>query len=105
MKLHGRTKNKITYDENDENVPNLGITEVAEVQYKIFNNEYQRNSSVLYKFIPNKSFVTINNHLENFIFLKPFIQSVHILKHHLLIDILNCQRQITKKLLPPVINA
>ena len=56
MKLLGSTKSKITKNENGENVPNLEITEVALVNCNIVNNNYQRNSRVLYTFFPNKSF-------------------------------------------------
>ena len=43
MKLLGSTKNKITKNENGENVPNL-------------ESNYQQNSRVLHAFIPNKPF-------------------------------------------------
>ena len=41
MKLLGSTKNKITEDENGENVPHLEITEVVLVHCNIVNNDYQ----------------------------------------------------------------
>ena len=41
MKLLGSIKDKITKNENGENVPNLEITEVALVHYDIVNNNYQ----------------------------------------------------------------
>ena len=56
MKLLGSTKSKITKDENDENVPYLEFTEVVLIHYNFVNNSYQKNSRVLYTFIPNKSF-------------------------------------------------
>ena len=56
MKLLGSTENKITKDKNGENVPHLEITEVVQVHYNIVNNEYQRDSRVLYTFVPNKPF-------------------------------------------------
>ena len=56
MKLLGSTKNKITKDENGENVPHLEITEVVLIHCNIVNNDYQQNFRVLYTFIPNKSF-------------------------------------------------
>ena len=56
MKLLGSTKNKITKDENGENVPHLEITEVVLVHCNIVNNSYQQNSRVLYTFISNKLF-------------------------------------------------
>ena len=48
MKLLGRTKTKIIKDQNGESVSHLDITEV------LVNNDYQRDSRVLYKFFPNK---------------------------------------------------
>ena len=56
MKLLGRTKIKITKDENGENVPRLEITEVVLIHCNIVNNDYQQDSRVLYTFVPNKSF-------------------------------------------------
>ena len=72
-KLLGSTKNKITKDENGENVPHLEITEVVLVHCNIANNDYQQDSRVLYTFVPNKPFGSL---LEisptNHIFLKTF---------------------------------
>ena len=56
MKLLGSTESKITKDENGENVTRLEINEVVPVHYNIANNDYQQDSTVLYAFIPNKSF-------------------------------------------------
>ena len=56
MKLLGSTKNKITKDKNGENVPHLEITEVVLAHCNIVKNDYQQDSRVLYKFVPNKSF-------------------------------------------------
>ena len=56
MKLPGSTKNKITKDKSDENVPHLEITEVVLVHCDIVNKDYQQDSRVLYTFVPNKSF-------------------------------------------------
>ena len=73
MKLLESTKDKITEDKNGENVPHLEITEVVMVHCNIVNNDYQQDSRVLYKFVPNQSF---GNLLEisptNHIFLKTF---------------------------------
>ena len=71
IKLLGSTKSKIT--KNVESVPNLEITEVVLIHCNIVNNNYQRNSRVLYTFVPNKSF----GHLldispKNLIYLKRF---------------------------------
>ena len=73
MKLLGSIKSKITKNENVENVPNLGITEVVLVYCNIFNNNYQRNSKVLYTFVSNKSFgQLLGISPKNFIVLKTF---------------------------------
>ena len=61
MKLHGRTKSKITENENGENVPRLDITEVVLMYCNIVSNDYQQDSRVLYKFLPNKSFDQLLN--------------------------------------------
>ena len=39
MKLVGSTKNKITKNENGENVPHLEITEVVLIHCDVFNNQ------------------------------------------------------------------
>ena len=73
MKLLGSTKNKITKDKNGEYVPHLEITEGVLVHCNIVNNDYQQDSRVLYKFVPDKPFGSL---LEtspiNHIFLKIF---------------------------------
>ena len=56
MKFFGNTENKISRDKNGENVPHLEITEVVLVHCDIVNNDYQQQSRVLYKFVPNKPF-------------------------------------------------
>ena len=56
MKLLGSTGNKITKDKSGENVPHLKITEVVLVYCNIVNNDYQRDSRVLYTFVPSKPF-------------------------------------------------
>ena len=53
MTLLGSTESKITKDENGENVPHLEITEVVLVHFNIVNNNYQKNSRVLYRFVRN----------------------------------------------------
>ena len=73
MKLLGSTKNKITEDKNGENVPHLEITEVMLVHCNMVNNDYQKDSRVLYTFVTNKPFgsllkISPTNH----IFLKTF---------------------------------
>ena len=56
IKLLGRTKRKITKDENGENVPYLEITEVVLTHCNTVDNDYLQDSRVLYTFVPNKSF-------------------------------------------------
>ena len=73
MKLLGSTKNKITKDKNEENVPHLEITEVVLVHCNMVNNDYQHDSRVLYTFVPNKSFGSLLDIFpSNYIFLKTF---------------------------------
>ena len=73
MELLGSSKSKISKDENGKNVPQLEINEVILVHCNIFNNNYQQDMPVLYKFVPNKSFVQLLDiSPKNFIFLKAF---------------------------------
>ena len=51
MKLLRNTKNKITKDENGQNVPLLEITEVVLAHFKVVNNNYQRNCIHIYDFV------------------------------------------------------
>ena len=55
MKLLASTKNKISKDERDKNVPHLKITEVVIVYCNVVNNDYLEDSRVLFTFVPNKS--------------------------------------------------
>ena len=59
MKLLGSTENKITKDKNNENVPHFEITEVVLFHCNIVHNDYQQDSKVLYKFVPNKPFSSL----------------------------------------------
>ena len=73
MKFLGSTKGKTTKNENREIVPHLEITEVVFVYYNIVNNDYQHDSTVLYTFLPNKSYgQLLDISSEIFIFLKSF---------------------------------
>ena len=73
MKLLGNTKSKIAKDKNGENAPHLEITEVVLVHCYIVNNDYQKDSTVFYTFVPNKSFgELLDISHKNFIFLKNF---------------------------------
>ena len=54
-------------------MPHLEITEVVLIHCNIVNNDYQQDSRMLYKFVPNKSFgKLLDNSPKNFIFLKTF---------------------------------
>ena len=55
MKVLGSTK-RITKYKNGENVHHFKITEKVLVHCNIVNNDYQRDSVVLYTFVPNNSF-------------------------------------------------
>ena len=73
IKFLGSTKNKITKNENYDNVPYLEITEVILVYCNIVNNDYWQDSRVLYILVPNKLFgQLLDILLKNFIFLKTF---------------------------------
>ena len=56
MKLLGSTENKIIKNKNGENVPHLEIMDVVLVYCNIVNNDYQQDSRVLCRFVPNKPF-------------------------------------------------
>ena len=56
MKLLGSTESKITKDKNGEKVPHLEIVELVLVHCNLANNDYQRDSRILYPFVPNKTF-------------------------------------------------
>ena len=73
MKLLRGADNKITKDKNRENVPHLEITEVVSVHCNVVNKDYQQDFTVLYTFVPNKTFgslleISSTNHF----FLKTF---------------------------------
>ena len=73
MKLLASTENKITKDNNGENMPHLEITEVLLVHCNMVSNNYQQDSQALYNFVPNKSFDSLLDiSPSNHIFLKTF---------------------------------
>ena len=74
MKLLGSTKNKLTKDRNGENMPYLQINLWSNIFHcNIINNDYQQDSSDLYKFVPNKWFgQLLDISPKCFIFLKSF---------------------------------
>ena len=82
IKLLRSIENKIDKNKNGENAPHLEITEVVLVHCNIVNDDYQRDSRVLYTLVPNKPFGSL---LEisptNCIFLKTFnseIQDIEV---------------------------
>ena len=65
------------------------MTEVILVHFNIINNNYQRDSTVLYAFVPNKSFgQMLNISPTNFNFQKTFNSEMNELKYSLRIKIL-----------------
>ena len=56
MELLGSAKNRTTRDKNRENVSHSEIIEIVLVHCNIVNNDYQQDTRVLHKFVPNKSF-------------------------------------------------
>ena len=56
VKLLGSIKSKTNKDKNGENIPHLEIAEVLLINGNIVNINFQRNSRVLYTFVPSKLF-------------------------------------------------
>ena len=56
MKLLGSTKDTIDADKNSENVPKLENVEVVLVHCNLVNNAYQKQSRVLFTFVPTKQY-------------------------------------------------
>ena len=52
MKLLRSTESKITKDKNSEQVPYLEVVELVIVHCNIINNNYQRDSRILYTVVP-----------------------------------------------------
>ena len=85
---------KVNKDRNDENVSNVEVIDVLLVHCNIANNNYQRDSRVLYTFIPNKLFDKLLDIIpKNLIFLRHLNENFHILKYSLLIKVLNRYRE------------
>ena len=53
MKVLGNTKNEITKDKNDENIPHLETTEEVLVHCNIANNNYQKQEFCIHLFLIN----------------------------------------------------
>ena len=72
MKLLGSTESNINKDKNGENVPHLEVVVLIIFHCNIINN-YQRDSRILYTFVPNKPFGSLLEiSLPSHIFLKTF---------------------------------
>ena len=73
MKLLGSTKGNNTTAENDENVPYLEINEAVLIHCNVVDFSYLQNSTVLYKFVPNKLLgQLLDISPKHFVFLKIF---------------------------------
>ena len=73
MKLLGSAENKITKDKNSENVPHLEVVELVLVHCNLVNNNYQQHSTILYIFVPNKTFGSLLKiSPPNHVFVKKF---------------------------------
>ena len=73
MNLLVSSGSKISKDKNDENVPNLQVTQVILVHCSIVDNDYKYDSRILYTFVPNKPFSSLLKiSRTNHIFLKTF---------------------------------
>ena len=73
MKLLGIIKSKINKDKHREKVSHSKIAEVVLVPCNIVNNDYQQDSRVFYKFVPNKSFgQLLDISPKKFMFLRTF---------------------------------
>ena len=70
VKLSQSTGKKVNKNKNGEKVPHLENTEVVSVHCDIIKNDYQRDSRVLYTFVPNKSFELLDISPKIFIFKK-----------------------------------
>ena len=76
MKLLGSTKSEITKDKNGKSMTHLQIIKLVLVHFNLVNNDYQQDSRILYKFVPNKPFGSLLEILPtNHIFLKKLIQN------------------------------
>ena len=60
MRLLGGTKKDLDADKNSENVPKLESIEVVLVHCNLVKNDYQHSSKVLFSFVPNKPFWSVN---------------------------------------------
>ena len=66
MKLLGSAKKDVDADKNSENVPKLESLEVVSVHCSLVKNDYQHTSKVLFSFVANKQFWTVNKYFTTF---------------------------------------
>ena len=73
IKILQSNKSKTNKDKKGDNKPNLELTEVLLVYYKIANSHYQQYLRVFCRFIPNIWFgQLLDISPSNFVFLKTF---------------------------------
>ena len=60
MKLLRSTKKDVDQNKDGEDVPKLKSVEIVSVHYNIVNDNYQQASKVLFTYVPNKQFWTVN---------------------------------------------
>ena len=60
MKLLRSTKKDVDQNKDGEDVPKLKSVEIVLVHYNIVNDNYQQASKVLFTYVPNKQFWTVN---------------------------------------------
>ena len=76
MKLLGSTESKLTKDKNGEN---LEVVELVIVHCNTINNNYQRDSRILYTFFSNKPFCSLLDISPlNHIFLNSEFQKIKV---------------------------
>ena len=61
MKLLGGTKKVVDKDKNGERAPKLEIVEVVLVHCNLVKNDDQHTSTILFTFVPNKTFSKLIN--------------------------------------------
>ena len=81
MKLLGNTESKIPGEKNGENVSHLEVVELVLIHCNIVHNNYQQNSRILYRFVPNKPFgCLLEISPSNQIFLQTFYSEFQEIK-------------------------
>ena len=60
MKLLRSTKKDVDQNKDGEDVPKLKSVEIVLVHYNIVNDNYQQASKVLFTYVPNEQFWTVN---------------------------------------------